>query len=358
MKKTAIRSALALCLVFATIALGACSSGSKYAEWQGEEPFQAEDLSKSVTLGEYKGVAVQLPSNEITDEQVMEVAKRGLLSKSDKTVVENGDIILFDFEGTAPGLSEEVLQGMKAEKYSITVGSGAFIPGFEEQMVGKTVGEKFDVKVTFPADYNSPELAGKDATFHCLVHEIQVVDLTDAKVKEATAGATETLEALYAEIRADLAQTVQANNFEQSMSMAIQTAYENAKVTEVPEREMEMYREQLKEQAVANEHKDEMAYLEASGYTLEQWTSETETRLRQEMFVYAVAQKEGLVITEKELNDYVKEQSADADPALSEKEALAQMGGKNMLMRGLTQDKVMTFIYENAKKTEVPAAAQ
>ena len=351
MKKSTIRGALALCLVFAMIALGACSSGGgKLAKWKEEESFQGIDLSEYVTLGEYKGMEITVLSEDVED-QVMRTARQELHTKSDKTTVEKGDVVIFDFEGTANGISEDILQGMKAEKATLVVGDNGFIPGFEEQIVGQTVGKAFDVEVTFPRIYEQePELAGKGAVFHCTVHEIHEVDLTDAKVKEVMGGEYETLEAFYADARAYFAQPIQQQNLEQGGSAAMEAAFGNATVTGSPETELAMYQEIIKAEAAAEKQELE-EYLTAVGLDPENWVSQMEEQLHWEMFVFTVAQKEDLVATEEEMNSFLERQLNPEDPSITADSILEQIGGKNMLQRGLTQDKVMSFLYENAKKT-------
>jgi len=301
-----IRSALSLCLVAALIAFGACttskgdgsskdkaSATDDLTVWKNEEPFQDLDLAEYVKLGEYKGIAVDLSRTE---------------------TVELGDYAIFDFEGTAPGLSEETLESMKAQRYDqLVIGSGNFIPGFEEQMLGKKIGEAFDVKVTFPEDYapedqeGPKELNGKEVTFHCLVHELPGKD---------------------------------------AVSMAAQAAYENMDVLKIPDREMEMYRALYDEAAEGSGMSGE-EYIEQLG-GLEYWTEGMREQVKQEMFVYAVAQQENLKATEEDVQAYL-DKMREGDESAKDEELLEQAGGKNLFRRGLTQEKVVEFIHKNAK---------
>jgi len=349
MKKSTIRGALALCLVMAMIALGACSSAGKYAKWKEAESFQGVELSKYVTLGEYKGMEIMVLPEEVMEKEVLQFVKEQMCIEVERTVVETGDLVVFDYEGTGAEIPEEYLPGMKAEGARLIIGDGGFIPGFEAQIAGQSIGKAFDVNVTFPEDYN-PELAGKDATFHCTVHELYFPDMTDERVLEITKGQIESLEVFHSEARVYLIQRIEQENLKQGGSAAMEAAFENAKVTEVPKDELEMYQEMIKAEAAA-EKQELKEYLTEVGLDPENWVSQMEDQLRWEMFVFAVAQKEDLTATEEEMNAYLEGQLSPEDPSVTAETILEQVGGKNMLMRGLTQNNVTYFIYENAKKT-------
>lgn len=312
--KQLYRIALSLCLIAALVALGACVSpkddgatkdggaakkeaktAAEFAKWQNEEPFLGLALKDYVKLGQYKGIP-------------LEAAKVNF--------VEEGDYVIFDFEGTAPGLSEETLAGMKAERYDqLVVGSGNFIPGFEEQMVGKKIGEPFEVNVTFPKDYvkegedGPKELNGKAVTFRCLVHPGK------------------------------------------GNSLAAQAAYENMTVIKLPEREMEMERA-FYDAGLVSSGMSEQEFLESNGLgTKEELLANSEEQLKQELFIYAIARQESLEAAQADVDAYLKEvRQADASAlSIADEDLLAQMGGKNLLMRSMTRDKVVAFIYDNAK---------
>ena len=138
-------------------------------------------VKPEVKLGEYKGIAAERNAVKVTDEAVDAEIKKALegqareIEETDRAC-ENGDEVVFDFDGYVDGVAFE---GGKSENYELKLGSGAFIPGFEEQIVGKAIGENFDVNVTFPADYHAEELAGKEAVFKCLIHAIKVRELPE-----------------------------------------------------------------------------------------------------------------------------------------------------------------------------------
>ena len=142
-----------------------------------------------VTLGEYKGIEVEKEKVEVKDEDVEEQINRTLKNYAELELVEGGKLekgqtAVFDFEGFVDGVAFE---GGKAENYSLEIGSGQFIPGFEDQMVGMNVEETKDVVVTFPENYQAKDLAGKEAVFKVTVHEIKkrvLPELTDEFVSE------------------------------------------------------------------------------------------------------------------------------------------------------------------------------
>lgn len=138
-------------------------------------------VSPEVEIGEYKGLKATRPSTKATDEDVDAEIERMRERASRMVTVEdraaqNDDIVVFDFDGYVDG---KQFEGGKAESYSLKLGSGQFIPGFEEQIVGHNTGDEFDVNVKFPEDYHAEELKGKDATFKCKLHEIKMRELPE-----------------------------------------------------------------------------------------------------------------------------------------------------------------------------------
>lgn len=136
-------------------------------------------VKPEVEVGEYKGLKATKKLAPVTDEdldaELKKVQERNSrLVSVENHPAENGDTVTFDFEGFVDG---EPFEGGKAENYTLVLGSNQFIPGFEEQLVGKSIDEEIDVNVTFPEDYHAAELAGKPAVFKCKIHEVQVKEL-------------------------------------------------------------------------------------------------------------------------------------------------------------------------------------
>ena len=144
--------------------------------------FTAEVAVKpEVTLGQYKGIEVEKKEVTVTDEEVMSRIERELEQNAriitvDDRPVQDGDIAVIDYEGFVDGTPFE---GGKGENHSLTIGSHSFIDNFEEQLIGKSIGEEFEVNVTFPEEYHAKDLAGKPAVFKVKINEIKVKELSD-----------------------------------------------------------------------------------------------------------------------------------------------------------------------------------
>lgn len=144
--------------------------------------FTAEvQVKPEVTLGEYKGLEVEEETVEVTDEDVEHELghlreQHAELVVKEEGEVEEGDTVVIDFEGFTDG---EAFEGGKGENHSLEIGSGQFIPGFEEKLVGKKSGEETEIEITFPEEYHAEDLAGKDATFKVTIHEIKTKELPE-----------------------------------------------------------------------------------------------------------------------------------------------------------------------------------
>lgn len=166
-------------------------------------------VKPEVKVGEYKGIAAVREEVKVAEEAIDAEINKALEGQARETEVTDraaamGDEVVFDFDGYVDGVA---FDGGKSENYELKLGSGAFIPGFEDQIVGKAIGENFDVNVTFPADYHAENLAGKEAVFKCLIHAIKVrelPELDDEFVKDVSEFDT------VAEYRADIAAKLQA----------------------------------------------------------------------------------------------------------------------------------------------------
>ncbi|MGN0165676.1 MAG: trigger factor [Lachnospiraceae bacterium] len=271
-------------------------------------------VKPEVTLGQYKGVEVTKTDITVTDEEVDAEVNRAL-EQNAKTVevtdraVENGDETVIDFEGFVDGVA---FDGGKGTDYPLTIGSGAFIPGFEEQIVGKNIGEEFDVNVTFPEEYHADELAGKPAVFRCTVKSIKVKVVEEANDEFASeVSEFDTL----AEYKEDLKKTLTENKEKQAKSKkedeAVAKAAENAEI-DIPQPMIDSTKEQMAE---------EFSYrLQSQGLSLEQYFQFTgldsqkflETlepqaisRIRTRLTLEAVVKAEGIEASEDEYEEEI-----------------------------------------------------
>ncbi len=193
------------------------------------------DVYPTVELPQYKGVECKKAELEVTDDEVDAAIKQLMNKDSSKTlketqVIESGDYAIFDFVGTVDGVEFE---GGKAENYELQIGSGQFIPGFEDQMIGMKAEEVKDVSVTFPENYGEKSLAGKPAVFKVTVHEVKVMtypELTDEYVKNLKLDGVETVEQLKITKKAELSSTKEKSEKDRQVDEIINKILDNAVV--------------------------------------------------------------------------------------------------------------------------------
>lgn len=300
--------------------------------------FTAEVATKpEVTLGEYKGLKVDKVPVEVTAEDVDAEIKREL-ERNARTVevtdrsVQKDDMVTLDYEGFVDG---EAFEGGKGTDYPLTIGSGAFIPGFEDQLIGAEIGQEMEVNVTFPEQYHSKELAGKEAVFKCTVHTIKEKELPELDDEFASdVSECETLAEYRQEVEKKLTERKQTQAREQIEDQAVDQAAENARM-DIPQPMIDLQVRQME---------DDMGYrLQMQGMTKEmyfQMTGLTEDRMKQDMeaqavktirtrlVLEAVAKAENIVVSEERLEEELKKM---AETYGREVEALKeQMGEKRI----------------------------
>ena len=268
-------------------------------------------LKPEVTLGEYKGLKVDKVSTRVTAKEVdakleEEQKKNARTITVEDRAVQDGDEIILDFEGFVNGVAFE---GGKGENYSLTIGSGSFIPGFEEQLIGAEAEKEVEVNVTFPEEYHSEELAGKEATFKCTVHEIKVKELPEldddfaAEVSEF-----DTLEEYKADIKAKIKEQKQAEGNRQKEDQAVEKAVANATM-EIPEamidtqvgQMVQEFAQRLQSQGLSMEQ-----YFQFTGLTADKMNEEMRPqavkRIETRLVLEAIAKAENIEISEEKLD--------------------------------------------------------
>jgi len=319
-----------------------------------------------VSLGKYKGVEVDKQTINVTDEDVDAEIRREQeknATKNDITdrAVQDGDDIVLDFEGFCDG---KPFAGGKATDYVLTVGSGSFIPGFEEQLVGANIGEELDVNVTFPENYQAEELKGKNATFKCTVKKITekvLPELDDEFADEVSEFSTmaeyrEDVKKKIVERREATARTVKENE-------AVRKVIEDAHV-DIPEAMLRTQQEQLVselEQQVVSQgmnFEDYMNYAQVTREKIaENMKEEAERRIMYRLVMEQVAKEENIVATEE---DYEAELQKMADSYRMDVETIKKFfgGRKDSMMEDIAVQKAITFVADNAvevEKKEEPA---
>ena len=316
-------------------------------------------VSPEVELKEYKGIEVAFKPQVITDEDV-DIEIDNLRSRNARLVsveraAENGDTVVIDYAGF---LGDDQFEGGTAEKYSLKLGSGTFIPGFEEQLVGTKAGEEKDVNVTFPEDYQAEKLAGQPVVFKCKVHEVQYEEfpeLDDEFAKDVSS--FDTLEELRADVKEKLQKQTDEKNAYEGKNKAL-LALCDANPLDIPEVMVQDEINQMKNdyvQRLVNQGVSADAvrkYLETADKTLnDNFRPDAEARVKSGLLVKAVAEKEGIEATEEELE---KEYQSYADMYKTDLESVKKSlaSSEDYLKEDIVYRKTVDFIYENAKIVE------
>ena len=275
--------------------------------------FTAEVAVKpEVTLGEYKGLEVEKAVIEVAETEVdaavdKEREKNARVQDIDDRAVENGDMIKLDFDGSVDGVPFE---GGKSENYPLTIGSGSFIPGFEDQLVGAKIGEEVEVKVTFPEDYHAEELKGKEAVFKCKVNEIKVKELPAADDEFAQeVSEFDTLAEYKDDIRAKLLEKKTADAKRAKENKVVEKAVENATM-EIPEAMIKDQARRMADDFVRRIESQGITfdqYMQFTGMTadkmIEQMTPEAEKRIKNSLVLEAIAKAENIEISDERLDE-------------------------------------------------------
>ena len=272
------------------------------------------ELYPEVTLGQYKGLEV--PKREVkveeseVDAEVNRMAERNARIETVDRAAANGDTVVIDFEGF---VDDQPFQGGKAEDYSLTLGSGSFIPGFEDALVGAVAGEERDVNVTFPEDYSAKELAGKPAVFKCKVHEVKESikpELDDEFAKDVSE--FDTLDALKDDIRTRFTKSRTEQNERAFESAAVQMAAANmtcnipaCMIDEQVDHQIEQFAYQLQSQVMKMEDYVKMVGGDLSSLRASMRPMAEQT-VRSDILLSEIAHAENLEVTDEEVEEELK----------------------------------------------------
>ena len=316
-----------------------------------------------VKLGEYKGLKIEKKVDEVTDEDVdkqLEVMRdhhATLVDTDENAVVEDGDFITLDFEGFIDG---EAFEGGVGKSHPLTIGSGTFIPGFEEGLIGTKVNEERDINVTFPEDYHSQEFAGKDATFKCKVLSIkhrELPELNEEFVKKVSK--FETLEDFKADIRKNMESAAKHRAEDKQHRDAVEKAAENITVDIPPvmieNRISQLINElslQLQTRGMTFE-----SYLQYTGYDMdhlrESYKEAAEKDVRDDLMLEAVAKQENIEVDPKEVEYEIAVMAATyrVTPKQIVK-ILKENRQLSAISSNVRRRKAMQFIIDNMVKDE------
>lgn len=314
-------------------------------------------LKPEVTLGEYKGVEVPKQVIEVTEEEIQaEVDKErennSRIINVDDRAVAQGDIVVLDYEGFAEGVAFE---GGKGENHELTIGSGSFIPGFEEALIGSKIDEDVDVNVIFPEEYQEEKLAGKPAVFKCKVHEIKVKELPEADDDFAKdISEFDTLDEYKDNIKKDLTEKKEKDAKSARETAAIEKAVENAEM-EIPD---PMVAEQVKQMAedfsrrIQSQGLTIEQYFQFTGMTaekfMEQMKPEALKRIQNSLVLEAVAKAEDIQASDEKLEEEIVKMAQTYKMEVDKLKELMGDNEINQLKKDLAIQEAVALISEAA----------
>ncbi|MCD5323760.1 MULTISPECIES: trigger factor [Pontibacillus] len=277
-------------------------------------------VKPEVKLGDYKGLEVEAQDATVTDEDVEnelkeQQEKQAELVVKEEGTIEDGDTVVMDFEGFVDG---EAFEGGQADNYSLEIGSGTFIPGFEEQLVGKSAGEETEVEVTFPEEYHAEDLAGKKATFKVKVHEIKAKELPelDDEFAKDVDEEVESMDELKKKTKERLQQEREQEAENAKREELVNKATDNAEI-EIPEamveteldRMMKEFEQRLQMQGMTLD-----MYFQFTGQDQnalkEQMKEDAGKRVKTNLVLEAIADAENVEVTEEDINEELENMAA------------------------------------------------
>ena len=330
---------------------------SKIAKGEGFTVTITVECFPIVEVKDYKGVEVEKVVQEVKDEDVENELKAVQKRNARMILVERpakeGDTVLFDYAGF---VGDEQFEGGTAERQELVLGSGMFIPGFEEQLIGTTPGEKVDVKVTFPEEYHAEELAGKEAVFHCLVHEIkeeQLPELDDEFAKDVSE--YDTLEELKNATRERLeayAKTSAENQMKDAAILKVVEANDveipRAMVEDEIDRMIGELNQQLRYQGITIDK-----YLEFTGKSMadfrEEVRPEAEKAVKTRIILMGIVEAEKIEVSAEEMEKELELMAAQYQMTADKIKEMIGVENLTFLQKDLQVRKAIDFIYDNAK---------
>ena len=324
-------------------------------------------VKPEVTLGDYKGVEVPKTEIVVTDEEVDAEIKKEQDKNARTVVVEdraaaNGDITTIDFEGFVDGVA---FDGGKGTDYALTLGSGTFIPGFEDQIVGANTGDHVEVKVTFPEEYQAKELAGKEAVFQCDVKKIEtkeVPELDDEFAKDVSE--FDTLAEYKEDVKKNLTEKKEKEARTAKENAAVDKAIENAQM-DIPElmtttecrQMMDDFARRMQQQGLSMEQ-----YFQFTGQSMDKMMEDMKPqalkRIQTRLVLEKIAETENTQPSEEEITEEIQKM-ADAYKMEADKirEAIGE-DGIEQLKKDLSVQKAVTLIADAAVEAEKAADAE
>lgn len=316
-------------------------------------------LKPEVTLGKYKAVKVDKIDVTVSDEEILEAVNKER-EKSARTVtvedraVKDGDMTVIDFEGFVDGVAFE---GGKGKDYPLTIGSGAFIPGFEEQLIGAEIAKELEVNVTFPEDYQAEELKGKAAVFKCTVKEIKEKELPE--LNDEFAGEVSEFETL-AEYKEDVKNKLMEKKEEDAKrakeDAVMEAIIEDAKM-DIPEPMLETQQRQMVEdfsQRIQQQGLSIEQYFQFTGLTPEKFMEQTkpqaEKRIKSRLVLEAVVAAEKIEVTDEEFDKELEKMASQYQMELDKIKTIIGEYEKKQIREDIAIQKAVEFVVSSAKE--------
>lgn len=332
-------------------------TGAETVEYGDDAYVDGINVGDYVTLGEYKGIEVTAEAPAVTDEYLQSYIDYVLQSNMVTTditdrAVQNGDFTNIDYEGKIDGVA---FDGGTAQGYDLEIGSGSFIPGFEDGLIGAKIGETRDVTVTFPESYPSEEVAGKEAVFTVTVNSIHtetVPELTDELVKGLEGNCSTVDE--YRQYAYDLLMEDEQSTHDSNAQMDILAkVVENSEFKEPPAEMVTRYYDRIKSNMssyAAMYGYDLESFMAATGSSEEQLQESAQQASREIIAMKAIADAENLDVTDEDMDEELAKNAGDYgyEDVEEYKKALDLKGYKEYMMT----EKVLSFLFDNAVVTD------
>ena len=317
-------------------------------------------LKPPVKLGKYKGIEVGKMDTEVTDEEVdAEIDRQReqnarTIEVTDRAV-QDKDIVTLDFDGYVDG---EAFQGGKGTDYPLTIGSGAFIPGFEEQLIGFEIGKEGEVNVKFPEDYQAENLAGKDATFKCTVKAIKAKELPELTDEYASdISEFDTLAEYKEDIKKKLTEKKTANEKSRIEDEVVRAVIEDADM-ELPEAMIETQQRQMVNEFAQRLQMQGMnmdQYLQYTGGSVDQMLTQVKPqaieRIKSRLVLEAVAAAENIEVSEEDIEAEFTKMATQYRMEADKIKELMGDAEKKQMKEDIAVQKAADFLVENAKQT-------
>ena len=319
------------------------------------------EVKPEVELGQYKDLNIEMDQIEVDETEIDEYFSRlqeehSQLEFTDKEEVEDGDTVVIDFEGTLDG---EPFEGGSAEEFNLEIGSGSFIPGFEEKLIGAKVGQETEIEVTFPADYQADDLAGQEAKFVVDIKEIKQKvkpELDDEFAKEVSD--FDTIDEFKQDIREKIEDREKQQVENKFMNDLFDAIADNTEIN-IPDTLVENELDHMFQRfsySVSQQGMDVEDYLNYTGMSEEEWKEDNfedaYNNVRDNMLIEAVAEEEDISVSEEDLDEKIEEiaEQGEGDRDVEElKEQFEQRGQLDSLKENIKMEKTVEFLKEKNK---------